>query len=209
MIHLSIVEDDQLIRDSLESYFSSIPNIKIGLVADSVENFISALRVMRNPEIDVLLLDIGLPGISGLEGIAPIKRLLESVKIIMLTSFEEDEKIFKALCAGAVSYLSKRTPLPKITEAVTTVYRGGAYMSPSIAKKVVNYFKPKVDKTKDLSARQMQIVQGILDGLSYKMIADKYMITLDTVRDHIKRIYKTLEINSKGELMRKMLDKNL
>lgn len=207
IVNLAIIEDDKIIRDSLESYFSDMLNVELQLISDSVESFVSALKVIRNPKIDIILLDIGLPGISGLEGIAPLKRLIPQASIIILTSFEEEEKIFKALCAGATSYLSKRTPLNKISEAVLTVSRGGAYMSPSIAKKVVDYFKPEQKPMEDLTGRQQQIVQGILDGLSYKMIADKYMITLDTVRDHIKKIYRTLHINSKAELMRKMMNK--
>lgn len=205
-VHLAIIEDDPIIRESLESFLGINPSIQLEYIADSVEVFINALRIARNPRVDVLILDIGLPGISGLEGIRPIKRLLPNVDIIMLTTYEEDDKIFKALCAGAVSYLTKRTPLTKIQEAIFTIHRGGSYMSPSIARKVVEYFTPKEKKESILTARQQQIVKGIVDGLSYKMIAEKHMISIDTVRDHIKKIYKLLQINSKGELIRKSMD---
>lgn len=207
-VRLAIIEDDPVIRESLESFLGANPTIEIQFVADSVEVFINTLRVARNPKVDVLLLDIGLPGISGLEGIRPIKRLLPNTDVVMLTTFEEEEKIFKALCAGAVSYLSKRTPLVKIQEAIITIHRGGSYMSPTIARKVINYFAPKASAKKEelLSERQKQIVKGVVDGLSYKMIADQYMISINTVRDHIKKIYKLLEINSKGELIRKSLE---
>lgn len=208
-IHLAIIEDDPIIRESLEVFLGANPSIEIEFIAESVEDFLGALKVARNPKIDLMLLDIGLPGISGLEGIRPIKRKLPNLEIIMLTTYEEEEKIFKALCAGAVSYLSKRTPLPKIQEALFTIHRGGSYMSPSIARKVVQYFAPKQKKEETLTARQQQIVQGVVDGLSYKMIGDKYMISLDTVRDHIKKIYKALQINSKSELVRKVLDKEI
>ncbi len=144
---------------------------------------------------------------SGLEGIKPIKNALLDVNIIMLTTFEEEDKIFKALCAGAVSYISKRTPLTKIEEAIFTIARGGSYMSPSIARKVISHFNPKPKKQNtQLTARQRQIVEGVVEGLSYKMIADKYLISIDTVRDHIKKIYRLLQINSKGELIKKSLD---
>jgi DNA-binding NarL/FixJ family response regulator len=147
---------------------------------------------------------------SGLEGIKPIQDIYPELSIIMLTTFEEDDKIFKALCAGAVSYISKRTPLSKIEEAVFTIANGGSYMSPSIARKVIAHFSPK-PKTVDskLTPRQLQVVEGIVDGLSYKMIADKYLISIDTVRHHIKTIYRLLEINSKGQLIRKSLDGDL
>ncbi len=205
-IHLCIIEDDPVVRESLEAYMGAHPAIEITLVADSVEVFINTLRVLRNPKIDLILLDIGLPGISGLEGIAPIKRLLPESDIVMLTTFEEDDKIFKALCAGAISYISKRTPLAKIQEALFTIHRGGSYMSPSIARRVIEYFTPKKKEKTELTDRQLQIVQGIVDGLSYKLIADKYLISIDTVRDHIKKIYKILDINSKSELVKKALE---
>ena len=208
-IRLAIIEDDPIIRESLEVFLGANNAIEIVFIAESVEDFLNALKVTRKPKVDLLLLDIGLPGISGLEGIKPIKRKLPEMEIIMLTTYEEEEKIFKALCAGAVSYLSKRTPLPTIQEALFTIHRGGSYMSPSIARKVVTYFSPKQKNKEELTSRQLQIVQAVVDGLSYKMIADKLMISLDTVRDHIKKIYKTLQINSKSELVKKALDNDI
>ncbi len=209
-IHLAIIEDDILIKESLESYLGENKAIEITCIANSVEDFLKAIEVTSKPKVDVLLLDIGLPGMTGLEGISFIKNKLPKANIIMLTTYEEDDKIFKALCAGAVSYLSKRTPLTKIEEAVFTIFRGGSYMSPSIARKVVNYFKPtqSIDESQ-LTHRQQQIVQCVVDGLSYKMIAEKLMISIDTVRDHIKKIYLILNIHSKGELIKKVLNQKL
>ncbi|HFC00639.1 MAG TPA: response regulator transcription factor [Phaeodactylibacter sp.] len=206
LIHLAIIEDDPVVRESLESFLGIHPSIQLKHISTSVEDFIKKIKTTRHPKVDILILDIGLPGMSGLEGIRPIKKILPDTDIVMLTTYEEDDKIFKALCAGAVSYLTKRTSLAKIQEAIFTIHRGGSSMSPSIARKVVEYFSPKEKKEAQLTARQKQIVKGIVDGLSYKMIADKYMISLDTVRDHIKKIYKTLEIHSKGELIRKSMD---
>jgi len=207
-IHLAIVEDDILIKESLESYLSESKSIKITFIANSVEDFLKATNVIQKPEIDIVLLDIGLPGMSGLEGIRPIKEKLPRANIIMLTTYEEDDKIFKALCAGAVSYISKRTSLTKIEEAIHTIYRGGSYMSPSIARKVISYFAPTIEKEESkLTLRQEQIAQGIMDGLSYKMIAERYQISIDTVRDHIKKIYLILNIHSKAELIKRMHQK--
>lgn len=208
IINLAIIEDDILIKESLESYLGDNKSINIQFIASSVEDFLNAIKVAREPKVDVMLLDIGLPGMSGLEGIQHIQKLLPKVNIIMLTTYEEDEKIFKALCAGAVSYISKRTPLTKIEEAITTIYQGGSYMSPSIARKVINYFTPKQEEKgmNSLTTRQMQIVECIVGGLSYKMIAEKLMISIDTVRDHIKKIYRLLNINSKAELIKKSYD---
>ncbi|MEO0733541.1 MAG: response regulator transcription factor [Bacteroidota bacterium] len=205
-INLCLIEDEPVIRESLQSFFSVHPAISINLVADSVEDFLQQVSRAARLEINLVLLDIGLPGMSGLEGIRHIRQKIPEADIVMLTTFEEDENIFKALCAGACSYISKRTPLKKIQEALFVVHRGGSYMSPSIARKIAAHFMPKaVREGEPLTPRQQQIVDGLVDGLSYKMIADKLGISLDTVRDHIKRIYRALEVNSKAEVIRKAL----
>lgn len=209
-INLAIIEDDKNIKSSLENYMGEMEEIYISISEESVEDFLKKLEVSDLPKVDVLLLDIGLPGMTGLEGIRFIKQKLPEVNIIMLTTFEEEDKIFKALCAGAVSYLTKRTPLSKIFEAIQIINKGGSFMSPTIARKVINHFSPKPKKLESpFTARQVQIIEGIMDGLSYKMIADKYLISIDTVRDHIKKIYRLLEINSKGELIKKVIDEDL
>jgi DNA-binding NarL/FixJ family response regulator len=207
-INLAIIEDDLVIQESLETYLGANPAIQMGIVANSVEAFFDRVeKSVRLPKIDVLLLDIGLPGMSGIEGIRHIRQKFPDADIMMLTTFEEEDKIFKSLCNGACSYMSKRTPLTTIQEAIFTVHRGGSFMSPSIARKVVQHFMPKQRKEADvLSPRQQQIVEGLVDGLSYKLIADKLSISIDTVRDHIKNIYRILEVNSKAEVIRKSLD---
>lgn len=210
-IQLGLIEDDKIIRESLESFMGAHPAIHIAVAAGSVEHFFDIVtKAVHPPQIDVLLLDIGLPGMSGLDSIKLIKQQFPDLDIVMLTTFEEDDKIFKSLISGACSYISKRTPLATIQEAIFTVHRGGSFMSPSIARKVVQHFIPKtqVRSSSLLSARQEEIVQGLVDGLSYKLIADKLDISIDTVRDHIKRIYRTLEVNSKAEIIRKALDKD-
>jgi len=206
-IKLAIVEDDPIIRESVEAYMGAHPSINIAFTVNSVEGFLEKGRAAIKPKLDVLLLDIGLPGMTGIQGLYHIRQQYPNIDIIMLTTFEEDDKIFDALCAGACSYISKRTPLAKIREAIFTVFRGGSYMSPSIARKIAQRFMPKAKKKENaLSERQMQIVQALVDGLSYKMIADKLNISLDTVRDHIKRIYRTLEVNSKAEVIKRALE---
>jgi len=205
-IHLAIIEDDPVIRESLETYLGAHPALQFSVVAGSVEDFLEKTKI-RPPQIDLMLLDIGLPGMSGIEGIRHIRQKYPDTDIVMLTTFEEDDKIFKSLCSGACSYIAKRTPLSTIQEAIFTIHRGGSFMSPSIARKVVQYFMPKARKAEDvLSPRQQQIVQGLVDGLSYKLIADKLSISIDTVRDHIKNIYRILEVNSKAEVIRKALE---
>lgn len=205
MIKLGIIEDEPLVRENLEIYLSSQIDMEIVLSANSVEEFLDQEKYVKT--IDIILLDINLPGMSGLEGIRHIKNGRPDIDIIMLTSYDDSDRIFKALCAGAVSYLSKRSDLKSIRDALLTVNGGGSYMSPSIARKVINHFAPRrQDPEKKLTPRQEQIVQGLIDGLSYKLIADKYLISVETVRDHIKKIYAKLEVNSRTEVIKKKLD---
>ncbi|MDX1462261.1 MAG: response regulator transcription factor [Marinirhabdus sp.] len=207
-IHLAIIEDDVLIQDSLRSYFEQKPNTKIVVVSNSVEAFLTDLQQL--PKLPaIVLLDINLPGISGVDGIPLIKRACPDIDIIMLTTFEETDVIFKALSNGACSYVSKRVSLEKISEAVSVVHEGGSYMSPSIARKIANFYMPKSEREHVLTSRQMQIVNGIVSGKSYKAIAEELFVSLNTVRSHIKNIYNLLDINSKAELINKSFNKEL
>ncbi|NND06291.1 MAG: response regulator transcription factor [Saprospiraceae bacterium] len=209
-VAVGIVEDEPIVRESLVTFFDDQHNLEVVCQVNSLEAFEQMYSDGSNSAPDVLLLDIGLPGMSGLEGIRVIKKITPDTDVIMLTTYEESETIFKALCAGACSYLSKRSSLSQILEAITVVSQGGSYMSPSIARKVVKYFSPSDHSKKELlTPRQQQIVSGLVEGLSYKMIADKYIISIETVRDHIKKIYKKLQINSKAELIRLSVDGDL
>lgn len=208
IIKLAIIEDDALIQESLNDFFDAQPHIDCLQISSSVEDFIKVI-MSSEMEPDIILLDINLLGMSGIEGIPLILSELPKVDIIMLTTFEDNHSIYKALCAGACSYLSKKTPLKKILEALEVVSNGGSYMSPSIARKIVNRFAPKHNHSDALTPRQKDIVAGIVDGKSYKMIANDLFVSLDTVRSHIKNIYKALEINSKAELIKKSYDNEL
>lgn len=209
LIHLSIIEDEALVRESLADFLSAQADFEIYSVAESVESFL-ALQKTDVPQI--LLLDINLPGMSGLEGIHLLQKKYPKMEIIMLTSYEEEEHVFEALRRGAVGYLSKRSPLLMVQEAILTVAAGGSFMSPSIARHVVNFFRfrQRVNNPDvDLTDRQKEILKELVSGKSYKMIADTCGITLETVRDHIKKIYKKLQINSRGELVSMLLDKRI
>ncbi len=159
-----------------------------------------------NESPQILLLDVGLPGLSGIEGIPLIKEKYPEIDIVMLTTYEEDDMIFKALCAGATSYISKRTPLIKIMEGLQIVANGGSYMSPSIAKKVIRFFNKAPIKKSPLTSRQQEIVKHIVDGLTYNKIAEVCFISVNTVRTHIKKIYAELEIHGKTELVQKFMN---
>lgn len=207
-ITLGIIEDDPLIQDSLNAYFTAQLNTQIILASTSVEAFLDELS---NTTIlpSILLLDINLPGISGIDGIPLLKKACPEVDIIMLTTFEETDVIFKALSNGACSYVSKRVSLEKISEALTIVHEGGSYMSPSIARKIANFYMPKTENKSVLTDRQMEIVNGIVSGKSYKVIAEDLFVSINTVRSHIKNIYNILEINSKAELIKKSFEREL
>lgn len=198
---IGIIEDDPLIQDSLVTILAVHPGLEIVQISDSVEAFLDILK-KQDLRPDIILLDINLKGMSGLDGIPFLRDKLPDADIIILTTFEDRDKIFKALCAGACSYLSKQTSIKDILHAVLTVKNGGSYMSPVIARKIVDHFAV-VPREESLSPRQQQIVQAIVDGMSYKQIAAELFISIDTVRSHIKKIYRTLEVNSKAELIRK------
>lgn len=204
-IKLAIIEDEKVIRESLYAFLSENPNFDIRWVQDSVEGFLRELKERNKDVPDLVLLDINLPGMTGIEGISWIKKKAPEAEIIMLTTFEDVDSIFNALREGACSYLSKRTSLVDIQEALITVSRGGSYMSPSVARKVIQHFNPVKKKEYNLTPRQRQIVQGITNGQSYQEIADQLFISIDTVRSHIKKIYKALEVSSKAELIKKSL----
>jgi DNA-binding NarL/FixJ family response regulator len=199
MIHVAIIEDDTLVRESLAEFLGNEPGICCALVADSVENFLA--KAEHVPHLDIVLSDIGLPGINGLKAIPLIKKKYENASVVMISVYADNDRIFHALCAGAVGYLQKGAPLSEVVISIKIIYNGGSVMSPLIARKVVEYFAPRRTYNDTLTARERQVITAIVDGLSYKMIAQRLNISLETVRQHIKNIYRKLQLNSKGELI--------
>jgi len=203
---VGIVEDNKKIRDLIQRYLDMQDELSCPVAVDSVEEMIDYLK--EHPRPDVILMDIQLPGMSGIKGIGLIKEEYPKIDIIMLTVYHDSHKIFNALRAGASGYLLKHTSLPEIKESILKLLDGGAPMSPQIARKVINHFQenaPKKNSDSDLTPREHDIVNGLVDGLSYKMIADRYDISIDTVRAHIRNIYKKLHVNSKAEVIAKSL----
>jgi len=205
MIKVGIVEDNVKIRNLIQRYLDMQDGISCSVAVDSVEEMLDYLKEQELP--DILLMDIQLPGMSGIEGIGIIKQDYPEIDIIMLTVYHDSHKIFDSLKAGASGYLLKHTSLPEIKDAVEDLAKGGAPMSPQIARKVIQYFNTNQAKKTEsnLTAREQDIVNGLVDGLSYKMIADRYDISIDTVRAHIRNIYKKLHVNSKAEVIAKSL----
>lgn len=203
---VGIVEDNKKIRDLIQRYLDMQDELKCPVAVDTVEEMLDYLEEHPNP--DVLLMDIQLPGMSGIKGMGIIKEKFPDIDIIMLTVYHDSHKIFDALRAGASGYLLKHTSLPEIKESILKLIDGGAPMSPQIARKVINHFQenaPKKNSDSDLTPREHDIVNGLVDGLSYKMIAHRYDISIDTVRAHIRNIYKKLHVNSKAEVIAKSL----
>jgi DNA-binding NarL/FixJ family response regulator len=203
-LSLAIIEDVEEIRNGLKEYFIDHIIVKTVKTYESMEDALAEIEGGFIP--DIVLSDIGLPGMDGISGIKKITTLAPSCDIIMLTVFMDSDKIFNALCAGATGYLLKGTPMAEIEKAILEINRGGGYMSPSIARKVVEHFKTPVKKEdSQLTDKERAVIDGLLDGLSYKLIADRLDIPIDTVRFRIKSIYKKLHVNSKGEILSKAL----
>ncbi len=201
MIRLGIIEDDDQIRNMLATFFSDQDGFSCLLAAHSVESFFEQWK--DDLYLDIVLSDIGLPGESGIRGVSRIKKHAPKCQVIMLTVYDDANRVFQALCNGASGYLLKQTPLPKIKEAVLSLYDGGAPMSPGIARMVVEYFNPKntEDLREKLTPREAQVVEAIEEGLTNKEVAIRFDISLETVKYHIKNIYEKLQVNSRHALI--------
>ncbi|MGX5816657.1 response regulator [Chitinophaga lutea] len=201
MIHLGLIEDDPEIRAALAGFFDAQPGFQCTVVAGSVEEFME--KWPEQSDLELVLSDIGLPGLSGIRGVSLIRRRAPRCQVMMLTVYDDPERIFQALCAGATGYLQKQTPLLKIKEAVVSLLEGGSPMSPGIARKVVAYFNPRsaTDGLEKLTPREAQTLQAIEEGLSNKEVAVRLGISLETVKTHIKNIYQKLEVSSRHALI--------
>lgn len=204
MINVSIVEDDDEIRDSLGILINGTAGFSC---ISTFMNCETAIKEIINDPPDVILMDIGLPGMSGIEGIRRIKAQIPDIYILMLTVHGDSKRVFEALCAGACGYLIKDTPPARLLEAITEANHGGAPMSTQIARMVVDSFKTKPHS--DLTPREVEVLNQLCKGKSYRMIADTLFISEETVRRHIKNIYKKLEVSSKSEAVAKALKERL
>ena len=202
MINIAIVEDDIIITEMLSSYLNKQIDMCVIGKYQSIQDF-ERLKSKADADADIVLLDIMLPGTSGLEGLKLIKQQWPQSNIIMLSVMDDGNSIFRALCEGAVGYIIKESSMQSIKTAIIDVYEGKGSMSPSIARKVAEYFHPKKNIAKTLTPREVEIMDGLVDGLSYKLLAVKLEISIDTVRKHIKSIYRKLEINSRTQLINK------
>ncbi|MGC4023109.1 MAG: response regulator transcription factor [Cyclobacteriaceae bacterium] len=206
MIKVAIVEDNSTLRSSLANLMNSSDGIQCVGAYGNLQNIVSELNKVKP---DVVLMDIGLPEISGIEGVRTVKSNFPQTQILMFTVFEDDGKIFDAIRNGASGYLLKKTPSPQIIDAIRELFNGGVPMSPAIARKVIHSFQaaPAAPVEDSLTVREKEILYSLVDGLSYKKIAEKYFISISTVRTHITSIYEKLHVHSKAQAVAKVLKK--
>lgn len=198
MIRVSIVDDDLQFRQLLEGYLNHSPDIRCcSTYADPRE----ALRGLPDDHPDVVLMDLQLPGMSGIDCVAALRQSAPEIRAIMLTVFEQDENVFRALAAGAYGYLVKRTPPPRILDAIREVTEGGSPMSAHIARTVVASFHQQAATT--LSPQEREVLGRLAQGHTYSRIAADLAITIHTVRNYIRRIYEKLQVHSRTEAVAK------
>lgn len=206
-IKISIVEDDNGIRESLRELIDSEEDLLCVSVYKKAEE---ALQDIQRAKPDVILMDINLPGMSGIECTQKVKELLPESQVLMLTMYEDKDQIFRCLTAGASGYLLKRTSPGRILESIREVRTGASPMSGSVARVVVQYFQERkqvVEDTQKLSKREEEILQLLAKGFRYKEIADHLGISFDTVRSHLRNIYDKLHVSSRTEAVVKYLNR--
>lgn len=202
-------EDNSNLREGISFLIQSTPQL------DLLATFSNADTVKVDTEElkpDVILMDIDMPGTNGIDAVAIVKAVSPKTQVIMLTVFDNEEKIFNAIRNGASGYLLKHTPPSEIIDSIFDVNKGGSPMTANVARKVLQYFQsqPKAQKEDyNLSERELQIVKGLVSGYSYKAIASELFISIDTVRSHIRRIYEKLHVNSKTEAVLKAINEGL
>jgi DNA-binding NarL/FixJ family response regulator len=203
MTKIAIVEDSKTTREGLERIVNLSPDYKCVCACTTAED---ALRLLPQHQPEIVLMDIQLPGMSGIECVARLKELLPEVQVIMLTVYADPDRIFSAIRAGASGYLLKRSASERLFEAIREVQAGGAPMSGAIARKVFGYFQdqqaPKTESEK-LSTREREILELIIAGLSNKEIATRLSVSVLTLRWHLKQIYKKLHVHSRVEVVLK------
>jgi len=205
MIKVSIYEDNAKLRQAMCMLISSQDDLQL---MGSYENCVNILQNCQQSMPDIILMDIDMPLVNGIEGLRMIRPKFPLINVLMLTVFEENEKIFEAIQSGASGYLLKNSSLEDIIKAIHTVQEGGAPLSPYVAKKILAYHSmplnnPKNQLAEKLSDRELEVIQLLADGNSAKMIAERMFLSQNTILTHLKRIYQKLEVHSAIEAIKK------
>ncbi len=210
MINVIITEDKVTIREGLALLINATEGMTCIAQYGSCEEMLADIN---NQDPDVILQDIGLPGMCGIDGVKEIRKTLDDVVILMLTVYEDEDNVFESLKAGASGYLLKKTQPVQLIEAIRDAYKGGSPMSSSIARKVVSFFQQGKSQAREeqanLSEREIEILKSLSEGNSYKMTADKLFISIDTVRTYIRSIYKKLHVHSQSGAVAQAIKKGL
>lgn len=209
-VKIAIVEDNTFLRKGLKELLEIQDGFEVVLELDSCRFLIDELKKTLP---DVVIMDIDLPEINGIEGVKLVKKDFSDIKILMFTVFDDDERIFHSIMAGASGYLLKKSSPLSIVDALREVMNDGAPMTPSIAARVLTMFKQdregKINGHFDLTPREQEILGALVKGNSYKTIAANFFISIDTVRTHIRKIYEKLHVHSKSEAVAKALSNRL
>lgn len=209
-IKVAIFEDNNSLRRGLSQLIDSHEDLECVGAFPDCNNLV---KNIEKTDPDVVLMDIGMPGVNGIEGVKILTRKFPEIKILMQTIFEDSEKIFQSICAGASGYILKSTPSSRILESIIETYNGGAPMSPSVATRVLKMVHSTTSKAKNnsfnLTEREREVLSCLVKGMSYKLIADHCFISIDTVRGHIRNIYEKLHVHSKSEAVVKAIERNI
>jgi DNA-binding NarL/FixJ family response regulator len=209
MTTTGIVDDNDILRKSMQLLLENSGRFQVAFSLPDARNVLAETEAFM-PRL--LLMDIDMPGVNGIEAVKMLKRDFPSVEIVMFTVYEDDDKIFKSIMAGAGGYLLKKMPPAKLLEALDDFVQGGAPMTGSIATRVLQMFRKQTNQTAatfNLSPRELDILTGITDGKSHKVIAAERFLSIETIRSHVKNIYEKLHVHSKAEAVAKAFREKL
>lgn len=203
-ITVAIVDDDEEVRGNLRWMINHADGFSCIAAFESGQE---ALDNLPDPLPDVVLMDIGLPGMSGIDCVRELKKRHPRLRVIMQTVYSDDDTIFESLRAGAVGYILKKSPILKVLQAIADAYQGGAPMSGEVARRVLAYFQEPAppNEMASLSQREHDVLEELIEGRSYKAISDKLFLSIHTVRFHVHHIYEKLHVRSRAEFMAKMM----
>ncbi len=207
MIYVVVVEDDDEVRNSMKEFLSATDDLSCVAVFSNAEDF---MKQFSNLTMDVVVMDISMPGMTGIQCVSQMKPRRPQVQYLMCTSHMEAEKTFDSLCAGATGYLLKNSPPEKLFDAIRDIHKGGSPMSAQIARLVVNSFPDKKRNTgllETFTTREQEILYALAKGYQYKEIAEQLFISIETVRTYLRKIYEKLQVHSKVEALNKVFPK--
>jgi DNA-binding NarL/FixJ family response regulator len=212
-LRIAIFDDNKNIRESISMLLKTVKDFE---VVGSFSHVLDCVDDARECQPDVVLMDIEMPGMTGIEAVHKLKKEFPHIQVLMQTVFEDDDRVFDSICAGASGYILKNHLNVKLLDAIRELQFGGSPMSPSIARKVLNkmqsvhqYIRPEEAPDYNLTPREKDVLACIVEGLSYKMIADKLFISYETVRSHVKKIYEKLHVASLTEVVAKAINQRI